>query len=431
MVFIDDIGAARYTPLGDHNWCLYQKEDEIVVACRGTHDLYDVGTDVKLAVQGNTSSAWIPQWVKDVCPEWLMNLKGRDEEILGKLKPWLKEHTEVKHIVVTGHSLGGEVAARVTKLIKNDPELASMFKLAVYVNPGMSPYHQDDDWKTRLEDPKQKFLLSVGDLVWAGLIDFFDIEELHCDGGYLRRFRNFLKENTSLFAGEKIAQLDSQEKIRYGITFMTAGKSDNLDDNFEMNNGVPAIIQMHNLGCFFVKKNDPQSEIKHAIPRHNLKWYFRQEQIHLDKCLKDRTQLNTHHPVGSTEWVKDIICDQELKQRLLKELHHLTETEGLTYPWQSHFDTLQAQSDIDTLDDYYKTQNTCRKCSYVRESDHVDTCPECKTFEWGPDVSKRSMPRFASKNIHRAIGRRLVCRLYESEQRLSSESSRDVPSCSS
>merc|ERR1711964_411679 len=115
-------------------------------------------------------------------------------DILDKLKPWMKQHPKVNHIVVTGHSLGGDVAARVTKLIKADSELASKFKLAVYVNPGMSPYNQDQDWLERLKDPKQKFLLSVGDLVWAGLIDFLDIPGLHSDA-------DWSDDNTTVFGG--------------------------------------------------------------------------------------------------------------------------------------------------------------------------------------------------------------------------------------
>jgi len=315
--------------------------NEIVLSCRGTQDLFDVATDAKLAIFGNTSCSLAPQRLKEYFP----SLRGRDEVIFDKLKEWLTVHTEVKHIVLTGHSLGGEVAARVTKLIKDDKVLANMFKLAVYVNPGMSPYNQDEDWLERLKDPNQKFLLSVGDMVWAGLIDFLETPAVPHAGGVLRCLRDLLSEYTCFGAeGKPMLPVPTDSKVKrdYGITFVTAGK------NFEMDYGsgklkIPAIIQTHNLGCAFAWKNS-----LHSVPRHHMKSYFRQEQIHLEESLMNRSQTSSSLPVGTNEWVKGIICDRELKTQLLRDLHFRAETGRLS---------LRAQTDFDTLDDYHEVRN--------------------------------------------------------------------------
>merc|ERR1711964_170012 len=158
----------------------------------------------------------------------------------------------------------------------------------------------DEDWLERLKDPKQKFLLSIGDYVWSGLIDFFDVPPQPSDGTWSGTFRRWALKWTFLGAEGKLpVPTDPQVKKDYGITFMTMPKL--------------SFIKKHSISSFFQK--EPAS---HGVSREFLESYFVLEQRRLEKSLKEQTQPNPQHAVGSVEWAKDIICDHALKKQLLE-----------------------------------------------------------------------------------------------------------------
>merc|ERR1711964_87571 len=158
----------------------------------------------------------------------------------------------------------------------------------------------DEDWLERLKDPKQKFLLSIGDYVWSGLIDFFDVPPQPSDGTWSGTFRRWALKWTFLGAEGKLpVPTDPQVKKDYGITFMTMPKL--------------SFIKKHSISSFFQK--EPAS---HGVSREFLESYFVLEQRRLEKSLREQAQPNPQHAVGSVEWVKDIICDHALKKQLLE-----------------------------------------------------------------------------------------------------------------
>merc|ERR1712096_585457 len=153
-------------------------------------------------------------------------------------------------------------------------------------------------------------------------------------------FRRWALKWTFLGAEGKLpVPTDPQVKKDYGITFMTMPKL--------------SFIKKHSISSFFQK--EPAS---HGVSREFLESYFVLEQRRLEKSLKEQTQPNPQHAVGSVEWAKDIICDHALKKQLLELITETSVVRSVVASSDRPTNSLD-ETELGSWDEY---EYLCRGC---------------------------------------------------------------------
>jgi len=339
----------------DQEWCIYRRGNEIIVCCRGTNNLGDILVDGAFALTGNTQGlrktvgdikkaiglggypvAYSSKETPGIAQATKIQktyttggrLSERADKILKELVDYLHERGDgISSVVFTGHSLGGEVAARLKDKFLGRPgaECGLNFKQAMklmtfiekprslttrgfYVNPAVSPLpNADVAWIRRLKDEDDYVILSVADSVCSGIQRFLSDLTPHAD-----------------------PKSPKPKGAARGVTFITKGRA--LRTHTMGRNSSPALIQAHDFPCMFTRDGKCTKGIKEhttrkkctdagckwlgddtALLRSDIIYYLKQEQ----KMLARREEQDL-----PLENLKEIVRDEQ--KTLLDEMYATT-----------------------------------------------------------------------------------------------------------
>lgn len=290
-------------------WCIYRRGNEIVVSCRGTQNQKDAMNGVELLVTGTTkgffdhlADFWKALWPtkrprRGLEKSFMYNFKDRAEKILVELLSYLtetKNGKKITSVVFTGHSLGGEIAARLkdkftarmsySTLDEEHNVLLQELQVRVgtirgfYFNPFVSPFpNADEAWRRRLQNPDDHLILSVTDSVCAGI----------------QRF------------------LHPSENATRSTTFITKGRdfTSKIATRLLLRNKIPRIAQCHDFGVLFT-----ESGVDDSVPRSDIMQYLKREQELISaESLEEKSQTPT------LDDLKRYVCDH--KEDLFEEMN--------------------------------------------------------------------------------------------------------------
>merc|ERR1711964_421490 len=173
------------------------------------------------------------------------------------------------------------------------------FKSALYINPAAVTLGEitsavnstltEDAWKERLKDPNQKFILSIGDLVWSGLRGMLDnwekfkctnsnchkFKDIHNEEQYVPMTKESLENNMCPECGGRVKAIDVN-----GITFVNNRDNFLINSNNNCDTLISAKIQMHGFAFMF-----PNEDGRRGMSGCAQNDFYRKEQHSINKLF--------------------------------------------------------------------------------------------------------------------------------------------------